>query len=55
MCAAPLTAMLLEDPKDQMETLALREKPVDRGCPERKEISVMWAMSVILAPLVTVE
>lgn len=55
MCAVPLTVMLLEAPKDQTATLALREKQVDQECLERKEILVQWETLEILVLLVTVE
>lgn len=55
MCVARLTALLLEGTKDQMETLVLREKEVDQGCQERREILVMWAGLATLVLSVTVE
>lgn len=55
MRVALSTAMLQEGLKDQTETLVLREKQVDQGCQERKEILVPWEALEILVLLVTVE
>lgn len=55
MRVALSTAVLQVDLKDKKETPAIREKQVDQGCQERKEILVPWAALEILVPLVTVE